>query len=271
MTSPTCSRTLWFVLGLAVGLVVGMAVGYVTPALGQETTTEGTLNVLRTNTSGDVAADVSEAMRHASVVRLQEVETPDAVAGVRRALALAPSWRATWRLSVGAFGDAIIWDADVWQAVEPARSRLVHHGVEGITPDRWLVWKTLRLRASGEVVTIGNVHAVSGYCSNRSDRALRARFTRDYWLTVARWTRRQLVAHPDRALLLGGDFNCQLAKRYRPWLPGRILRPLFTFDAASGYDHMLTARAVPRPAGVRRWSLAAYSDHAIGLRRLAFQ
>jgi hypothetical protein len=258
-----------FGLGLALGLVLGMAVGYTTPARGA-TTTEATLNVLRTNSAADVAADVSKAMRHASVVRLQEVETAGNVAGVRRALAGHPSWRATWRLPAGPFGDAILWDTRVWASAGRARALLVHRGVGGITPDRWLTWKPLRLRATGALVVVANVHAVSGYCSNRAERALRARLTRDYWATVARWTRRQLVGHPARVVLLGGDFNCQLSKRYEPWLPGRILAPLYRLDRAAGYDHLLTARTRGAPAAGRRWGLPAYSDHRLILRRLTF-
>lgn len=247
-------------LGLALGLVLGMAVGYSTPVRGQPVT-NATLNVHYPNSAGQIAADVRLAMRRASVVRLQEVETPSAMAGVRRALAASPSWRSTRRQA----GELrIIWDARVWQSARRAKALLIHHGVAGLTPDRWLLWKALRLRSTGAVVVVADVHAVSGYCTGRSQQALRQQFARDYWATVARWTRRQLRAFPSRPILLGGDLNCWLSGT----LPGRTLRPLYRLDRPGGFDHLLVARTPGRPTVLRRWQAPINSDHDLHLQRL---
>lgn len=280
---------LWFVLGLALGLVLGMIVGYVTPALGlprqptanlathgeakqtsatlanprQPTaTTEATLNVRYTNAPGQIRADVREALAHASLVRLQELWTPVGRSEARSVIQGHIHWQGSWRTA--RTGLLVAWDTRTWRAAAPGRARLVHHGIEGLTPDRFLAWKLLRYLPTGQLVAVGNVHPVSGACvPSRSRIELRRQLARSYWRVVVSWTRRQLAA--GRQVLLGGDLNCWLTRRS---LAGRQLLPLYRPDRAPWYDHLLTAREPGAPASLRRWELPARSDHALNLRRL---
>lgn len=214
-----------------------MVVGLASPGRADDRrTTEATLNVYRGNPPELVRADVRAALRAASIVRLQEVY-PRALSAVRSAL-VGP-----WRMfRVGEL--ATLYDSRVWQPRRPAGQRVMPSTTWG---PRWLSWRAMTYRPTGAVVRIANVHADPGCTSS----------TRRYLTDVRTWTRHKL----DRApwpVLLGGDTNChgwQLGTRYRR-------------DPSGSVDKLATTRGPGVPRTVRRWSVPAFSDHALHLRRL---
>jgi len=261
---------------LALALLIGWTLVGVTRWAAEGRTmpafTEATLNVRGGNPARSVATDVRAAMARASIVRLQEVWSPGARAGVRRALASHPTWRHYPALTSSAGADVVLWSPR-WVRAGPAGVRLLTRGVRHLTPARWLVWVTLarRVPAAGRVpVTVANTHAVSGYCHARSSRAaLRDAIAGAHWRRVATWTRQHRRISPRApAVLLGGDFNCS------PWAtgpgtPGQYLRGLYVFDSPRrGIDRLLTSRTPGAPVTIARWSRPAYSDHRLQLRTL---
>ncbi len=230
--------------------------------------TEATQNVQRTQPASHVAQAVSAAMARASIVRLQEVESTAARAGLARALRRHPTWATTHRQPAKGGATPILWDRRTWASAGPAHWARIHRGIPGLTPDRYLVWKALRYRPTGQVVTIANVHSVNRYCY--ANRVLRAQqLAEAYWDRVAAWTQRQARIRPARAILLGGDFNCPLTHTAAPD-PGPELRPLYRLDRSRSLDHLITARRpAGQVAGLRRWSRPARSDHRLQLRALA--
>lgn len=243
------------------------------PAYADRATTEASLNVYVRNPAPLVRADVAAAMRRATVIRLQEVSYRPQLAGLRAALAAHPHWRASWRLSrpgrLGPMMDAIAWKTTVWQGVAPARYRRVHDGIPAVTPPRFITWKALRLRATGQVVTIANTHVVAGWCSRpKPPVARRTQLAAQHFEALADWTRQQQAAHPKRPILLGGDLNCQTTE---PTVR-KPLGALYRLGSGSpGVDHLLTARGPHRPATARVWRVPAHSDHDLLLRTVRWQ
>lgn len=227
--------------------------------------TEATLNVYRSNPARWVAADVSAVMGRASLVRLQEVESRTARAGVRLALARHPGWVIVPGLSDT--GLRILYDTRVWARVGPGRLHRVQPNTRCCGPARWWVWVTLEHRATGRVVTIVNIHAVAGYC-RAPGLGRRDVWAARYWLVFAAWSLQQQIRHPTRPVLAGGDFNCGLGDRDAPWNPGPVLGALYALDRAPGVDRLVTSRVQDPPMTLHRWSAPAHSDHDAQYRRL---
>jgi hypothetical protein len=263
-------------LGLLVAMVVGVLVNAVLqwcmmrPARGDDRTTEATLNVLYTNAAWKVAADVEAAIRRSSVIRTQEVSTDSTRRGISREIRAHPTWRKTGALTGGARSIPILWNTRVWKSGGPVHQRLMDTG-HGVGPSRWLTWKTLRFRPTGQVVTVANTHAVARYCSRTDDSRVRDRSAARHWRRVVAWTYRQETRHPGRTILLGGDFNCRLQNHRRWYYPGPMLDDWYRPDRAYGVDRLITSRTPSHPTTVRRWWREAYSDHRLHLRRLAFR
>jgi len=257
---------------LALALVIAWALVGVTRWAAEGRTmpafTEATLNVLYRNTAAQVNADVRAAMGRASIVRLQEVYSPAARAGVVRALHAHPTWRHYPAVLRGPGADVILWSPR-WIRAGPAGTIRTTAGVPRITPSRYLVWVDLARRVGPRVpVTIANTHAVSGYCKHATRPALRDAIAARHWSRVRLWTRQHRVLAPRRAVLFGGDFNCS------PWstgpgTPGQYLRADYALDSPRrGIDRLLTSRTPGAPVTLARWSLPARSDHRLHLRTL---
>jgi endonuclease/exonuclease/phosphatase family metal-dependent hydrolase len=262
---------------LALALVIGWALVGVTrwaadaaPARTMPPAfTEATLNVLYRNTAAQVGADVRAAMARASIVRLQEVYSPRARAGVRRALAAHPTWSYYPRDLRGPGADVVLWSPR-WVRTGPAGTLRTTAGVRRITPSRYLVWVTLARRVGPRVpVTVANTHAVSGYCHRHATRpALRDAIAARHWTRIAAWTQHHRTTPRAPVVLLGGDFNCS------PWAtgpgtPGQYLRAYYALDSPRrGIDRLLTSRTPGAPVTIARWSRPARSDHRLHLRTL---
>lgn len=255
----------WVALAVLVLLLVLLTL----PAIAAERprrTTEASLNVYRANPESAIRHDVREAMNRADVVRLQEVYPGRPVRAVRQVLSHRPNWRVAF---LGRMELPILWDVREFSRVGSGHVLRLYGARAANWPARFLAWQPLRHRATGRVLTIANVHPLPRYCraGARDDPARRADATQ-HWRGVVAWTNRQRAQAPRRPVLLGGDFNCRLAERSRPWFPGVVLAPLYRFDRSDSIDRLVTSRTPRRPIGLRRWATDARSDHRAQFRTL---
>lgn len=256
----------WLLLALLVLLLLALVALPAWAGSRDRHTTEASLNVYRANPEPAIRHDVREAMDRADVVRLQEVYPGRPVHAVREVLSHRPHWRAAF---LGRMEVPILWDVREFRRVGLGDVRRLYPARAPSWPARFLAWVPLQHRATGRVLTVANVHPLPRYCraGARDDPARRADATQ-HWRGVVAWTKRQQAQAPRRPVLLGGDFNCRLAERARPWFPGRILEPLYRFDRSNSIDRLVTSRTWRHPIGLRRWATDARSDHRAQFRTL---
>jgi hypothetical protein len=221
--------------------------------------TEATANLYVGNGADDWRHDARAVLARADLVRIQE-----AYPRGRAVLAAIARARPAWRITHTPGEVPIMWDRREFRQVGYAHTRLAN------PPGRWraryLTWISLRHRGTGRIVTAANVHPDPGYCATG---AAWAPLVARHWATVGRWIGTHAARHPDRVVLLGGDFNCSLAVRWRPYFPAVVLAR-FRFDRLAGIDHMTTGPGRGRPRQLRRWSLSIRSDHAAQFRVLSW-
>jgi hypothetical protein len=228
-------------------------------------TTESTLNIYRANPSWMIRADVAASMGRADVIRVQEVYPAKARRAVQAVVDNRPNWVGASRMARTEL--AILWDTRIWRRVGHGHVRWASAAKPGGDYSRWIGWQALARRGTDRVVTIANVHPSPGAC-RPNPAPWRVQYVTKHWQRVREWTARQQRLHPDRVILLGGDFNCRLEQRARPWYPGRVLAHQYRFDHTGSIDRLITSRGFAYPVAVRRWGVPAHSDHNAQYRAL---
>lgn len=270
-------QRLWQFLAVGVPLALTLMLALVLCSPGDSratqavrgTYTEATYNVHLYNprTGGDVAT----LMGRASLIRLQEVTLPISRHGVANALRSHPSWRAWWPRQTGL---PILWDSHVWANAGEGGWLQVFQHIPGTDrkPSRYTTWQPLRLRATGQVFLIVNVHAMALACLDQVQ-PIRERAAALHWASL----KAQTVVWHDlgryQAIVAGGDFNCRLRNRQQWWMPGNQLASTYRVNArhttGNHIDWLLDARGMAAHLAVRgSWYThrGLHSDHHALLR-----
>lgn len=206
--------------------------------------------------------DLEIVIDRAQLIRLQEITTRRNKAAVEELLTTHPSYAAYWPRSTGL---VILWDTRVLEGAGPGGRLLVVPRVQGM-PRRWTIWKPLRLRATGDLLMVVDVHAIAHGC--QPGLPLRQRAAAQHWQTIKGATATWTTSYA--AVLLGGDFNCRLDNPAW-WAPGPVLARQYQYPTRrAGIDHLLLTRHTHLEAGPPRSTRAGlHSDHPLLWRRIS--
>ncbi|SHF66964.1 Endonuclease/Exonuclease/phosphatase family protein [Jatrophihabitans endophyticus] len=164
----------------------------------------------------------------ADVIGWQEIDTAAARTRMRKALTGYRHY-----IPKGAAGaDTISWRASKFTLVH-GRAVLTHKGQKHVTPNRYVTYVTLKVKATGTTIAFVNTHFISAAFSGHPERQARWRKHRKILQDVV--AKLRAAKYP---VFVVGDFNHQPATK----LPGLSRYAVSTGDA-SPIDHLYATKA----------------------------
>lgn len=218
--------------------------------------TDASLNLRYNNTDKQHRHDLTVMARSgAQVCGLQEVQTPEARASVRRWLEHHPNW------DIINGGECPILFRKDWAAAAYHECILAHPGRAHVNPQR-VINSVIFHTHDNIVIDYFNFHAEQQFTRRYSET-----LNYDYRVVVARQcfeTLAKSVALFNPCVIrIGGDFNVNLLSRERSWYPYK-LNDDFHFDTLAGLDHI--GYRIGHGASLRNpRHIAVNSDHPLCL------
>ena len=229
----------------------------------------GTYNCLFTNDPDVTRQDVAELAGLADLLVLTEARST----GVDQALR-ALGWREFRHPRESS--DRIVWDPEVWQALDVFGDDLVHGSGPGkYLPARHITWQGLRHRASGTRHLVMASHVTAGYAGDAAHQAWRDWAARQHLLGIVARTARLEQRDDLDYFHLAGDLNAHRVRTQEWWYPVRILGSLYSPDdkeGVGGLDYVMHTR-LSEDRGLRetrRWTVDLHSDHPAHLKTVRF-
>lgn len=151
-----------------------------------------------------VRHDVHVAAHQAGLIGWQEITTKGGnyFQEIRK---LGPNWSHYMPHDGGlAIPNPISWNEKIWKKSDAGFIR-THHGLAGVSPNRYITWVKLKNKATGKEVVRINTHLVSGAFSGKSHHQWRL----DHWKSHMHQLDQLVKKFEKQGLdvIVGGDFN----------------------------------------------------------------
>lgn len=216
--------------------------------------TDSTLNLRYNNTDKQHRQDMTTMSRAgAQICGLQEAQTPEVIASIKKWLYNHPNWAVVWG------GECpVLYRKNMFE-VKDHHLIHVHEGKAGVNPER--VINHVIFNMAGTTLHYFNHHAEQQFTERYSDTA-----NYDYRVKVARLCFDAAVHHTagkTGIVRFGGDLNVDLNNKERGWYPYRM-RDNFQFDTNAGLDH-IGYRIGEGVSLHKPRSIAIHSDHRLRL------